>query len=177
MNHEPSKTSPSGFLHEDAVRHVRHTVYSLNNTILTQDQKIEVESWYQSSFVVSNASLVVTCWLWQAGKINGWEAFLYASLCGVAIVVLFRVLYIKTLSFLIGMTLGFPFVSAALYIAFAMFLFVQGGRVPGVVLGINTVLGGIPSGILGMVAVTILHGSKDLHPKYAFAKKHLGVKM
>lgn len=159
---------------EEAAIYAARTIYSLNNQLLTQDMKVEVESWYQLPIFVSRAAFAATCIVWAEGGVGAVGAYTIAAGSGVLVVILTRLVYTKSIVFFASMLLGFPWIISAVLLAIAAWLAINGNRVQGIALALNTILLGMPAAIPAIIAQSIVSGS-SMHPKWAFAKRRFDI--
>lgn len=142
------------------------TVYSLNNSYMTQEQKAKVEAVYQFPFGLLDYALAFfSLWL----KYPMWNAWLAASAVGIAGWIAARFLPGR-LFWPIGLVFGGS-ISTLISIAFAITAVVMGQY------GVAIYLGLAAFGITSIVEVPmwLWSAGRRMNPKYGIAKRMFGI--
>jgi hypothetical protein len=144
------RNEPSGKLSEQ-VEPARSTAqkraYSLTNPYTTQDEKVEIEAWYQLPMDLAGVAYIVTCTIWARGDITGWQAYVMAFAVGVAMAIALWVAYAKRIVFAVKVLVGSPGVWVVPHIGFAAWLAFTGAWTQAAFLAGNCVLLDFPVGL------------------------------
>jgi hypothetical protein len=148
--------------------------YSLTNPYTTQDEKVEIQVWYQLPVDLAGIAYIATCVIWSRGDITGWQAYVMAFAVGVAASIVLWVVYAKRIVFAVKVLVGSPGVWVVPHIGVAAWLAFTGAWTQAAFLAGNCVLLELPVGLGAILANQILTSRYRMHPKYAFLKHVYG---
>jgi hypothetical protein len=148
--------------------------YSLNNPYTTEDEKVEIETWYQLPVDMSAIAFIACCLLWARGSIAGWQAYAIAFAVGVFTAVGIWIAYVKRIVFALKVLFGSPVVWVFMDLGVAACLAFTKQWTQAVFLAGNALLCRIPVGVGAIITNGILTSRYGMHPKYAFLKRVYG---
>ena len=158
---------------QDKRGHERN-VYSMNNPHTTEDEKVEIEVWYQLPIDLSGIAYIISCLFWARGDINGYQAYAISFSTGILTAVVVWFIYVKRIVFGLEMLINFPVVSWLIHLGFALWLYFTGSWMQAIFITFNRLLLLIPVGFGAVLSNQILTLKYKMHPKYAFLKHVYG---
>jgi len=160
---------------EKVEKNTEANVYNLNNSYLTSDEKIDVESWFQlPGNVMTYIFYIVAIW-------STYESLSWLWIIGIPIILNIIIgifnwyLYNRKIIRILGLTLFHPYVVGFLGIIAGIFLFLKSQ----ILLAVVSVFAGIFSFFFLEVHIllySLLAGKYHMHPKYVFFKRFYGRK-
>jgi len=160
---------------QQAKCHADANIYLLDNTYLTIEEKVEVETWYQFPGDLMNYVFFCLAVL-SVYKTLPWYYIIGIPLfCNVIFGFINWHVYIKPIVYHLGITLFHGWIEPIIGIIIGIFLIVKGSYLWGVVAVF------LPFGIFAVfepsiMLYTLLARKYKMHPKYAFFKKEYAYK-
>ena len=161
-------------LRSEVRRNAVATHYALDNPFTSQEEKLEIESWYQLPIEIASHTLLITSVLWAYSYTSGWIAYGSAALAGVLVATLLWSLYARSWVVPLFIVVRLPVVGWMLHLGIAAWLAVEGHWGPAILIATNRLLLGIPAGVLASFTNQLLSRRYGMHPKYAFLKHFYG---
>lgn len=154
---------------------IESKIYDLNNSFLSQDEKVQVESWFQ---LPGNIMEYV---FWTMSILSIFYPISLFYIFGISII--FNIVvglvnwhfYNRKLVTTLGLSIFHPYVETVVGIVVAIFLFIKGSLL---LAGLSIFVGifGFLFLELHILLYSILARRYKIHPKYVFAEKYLSHK-
>lgn len=148
--------------------------YDLNNPYTSQQEKLEIECWFQLPMDVSGHAYAVCVVLWALGRLTGWQAYWVASGLGALVSLIAWVAYSPRIIRYAALTARAPILGIIIHLGIIVWLGLQHNWSPMALLILNTITSNGPTGTPAIILNKILTIRHRLHMKYALLKIKYG---